>query len=248
MAACTEEWFESLSAYRDGEVTAADAARIEAHVDGCAACRHALERLAAAGDALVRAHALDVPPRTLDRARSAISAARSRRRVPRMVLFAAAAAAAAAALLVSLRHRGLEPAMADDLVMHHVRGFARDKPTDFETRDPVAAAAWLEAKLGYRVRVPVPEGAVLLGARLCSIEGVRTAALLYRGSAAPLTIFVPPSGSAPAAHAASFAGHEVRCTQGALHTRICVVSADQPMAAVADGTDEKALAATLAAR
>lgn len=248
MTGCSREWFENLSAYRDGEANADDVARIEAHVETCARCRDALDRLYTLGEALARLHPIEVPPRVVQRARAIVTSARGRRRLPRVLGFAVALAAAVVGLLFSLRHRGLEPAMADDLVAHHVRGFAREKPCDFETSDPTAASAWLSSQLGYSVRVPTPEGTRLLGVRLCKLEGVRTAALMYTHVETPLTIFVPPPGSGPAAHVAAFAGREVRCADGALHTRICAVGADQTMVAVEDGADARLLASTLAPR
>jgi anti-sigma factor RsiW len=164
-----------------------------------------------------------------------------------VVTAALAAAAAAAALLVGSPGRGVGAAMADELVSHHVRGFARERPCDFESSDPGAVAGWLEGKLGYAVTVPAVSGARLLGARLCQIGDTRTAALMYESGDKPLTVFVPPPGSDAATAARALAGRGVGCTQGPLGNAICARSVEQPVLAVAE-VDVAALAPALGRR
>ncbi|WP_438040551.1 zf-HC2 domain-containing protein [Sorangium sp. So ce128] len=247
MAGCNREWFENISAWHDGEVTPEDAARIEAHVAGCAPCRRAAEVLGGVRRALVAKADGEVPERLRDRAEAAARNARSRRRGPWAITAALAAAAAAAALLVGSPSRGVSAAMADELVSHHVRGFARERPCDFESSDPGAVAGWLEGKLGYAVTVPAVSGARLLGARLCQIGGTRTAALMYASGDKPLTVFVPPPGSGAATAARALAGRGVGCTRGPLGNAICARSVEQPVLAVAE-VDTSALAPALFGR
>lgn len=247
MAGCTGEWFESISAFHDGEVTPADADRIRAHVEGCAPCRRALAALGEMRRALVAGADAEVPPRVRARAEAAAHRPGTRRRRPWAIAAAGLAAAAAAALLVVSPGRGVSAAMADELVSHHVRGFARERPCDFESSDPRAVAGWLEDRLGYAVSVPELPGARLLGARLCQIEGTRTAALMFVSGDKPLTVFVPPSGSGAATAARALAGQGVGCTRGPLGSAICARAADQPMLAVAE-EDTAALAPTLGGR
>ncbi|WP_437742820.1 zf-HC2 domain-containing protein [Sorangium sp. So ce302] len=247
MAGCNREWFENISAWHDGEVTPEDAARIEAHVAGCAPCRRAAEVLGGVRRALVAKADGEVPERLRDRAEAAARNARARRRGPWAITAALAAAAAAAALLVGSPSRGVSAAMADELVSHHVRGFARERPCDFESSDPGAVAGWLEGKLGYAVTVPAVSGARLLGARLCQIGGTRTAALMYASGDKPLTVFVPPPGSGAATAARALAGRGVGCTRGPLGNAICARSVEQPVLAVAE-VDTAALAPALFGR
>ncbi|WP_437713540.1 zf-HC2 domain-containing protein [Sorangium sp. So ce448] len=247
MAGCNREWFENISAWHDGEVTPEDAARIEAHVAGCAPCRRAAEVLGGVRRALVAKADGEVPERLRDRAEAAARNARARRRGPWAITGAVAAAAAAAALLVGSPSRGVSAAMADELVSHHVRGFARERPCDFESSDPGAVAGWLEGKLGYEVTVPAVSGARLLGARLCQIGGTRTAALMYESGDKPLTVFVPPPGSGAATAARALAGRGVGCTRGPLGNAICARSVEQPVLAVAE-VDTAALAPALFGR
>ncbi|WP_437937373.1 zf-HC2 domain-containing protein [Sorangium sp. So ce341] len=244
MAGCNREWFENISAWHDDEVTPEDAARIEAHVAGCGPCRRAAEVLGGVQRALVAKADVEVPKRLRDRAEAAARSARAPRRRPFAITAALAAAAAAAALLVGSPSRGVGAAMADELVSHHVRGFARERPCDFESADPGAVAGWLEGKLGYAVAVPAVSGARLLGARLCQIGETRTAALMYESGDKPLTVFVPPPGSDAATAARALAGRGVGCTRGPLGNAICARSVEQPVLAVAE-VDVAALAPAL---
>ncbi|WP_437608510.1 zf-HC2 domain-containing protein [Sorangium sp. So ce834] len=244
MAGCNREWFENISAWHDSEVTPEDAARIEAHVAGCGPCRRAAEVLGGVRRALVAKADGEVPERLRDRAEAAARNARSPRRRPFAITAALAATAAAAALLVGGPSRGVGAAMADELVSHHVRGFARERPCDYESSDPGAVAGWLEGKLGYAVTVPAVSGARLLGARLCQIGQTRTAALMYASGDKPLTVFVPPPGSDAATAARALAGRGVGCTRGPLGNAICARSVEQPVLAVAE-VDVTALAPAL---
>ncbi|APR76797.1 Hypothetical protein A7982_02144 [Minicystis rosea] len=228
-------------------MTPEDAARIEAHVADCAACRRAVEALGAVRHALVAKARTEVPARVRERAEIAARKAAPARRWPWAIAGGLAATAAAAALIVGSPGRGVSAAMADELVSHHMRGFARERPCDFESSDPGAVAGWLEAQLGYGVTVPALPGARLLGARLCRIEGSRTAALMYTSGDKPLTMFVPPPESGAATAARALAGRGVGCTKGPLGNAICARSAEQPMLAVAE-EDASALAPTLGGR
>lgn len=88
--------------------------------------------------------------------------------------------------------------------------------------------SWVERRLGYEVEVPAPpEGAQLIGARACSLEGRPTAALLYRYDGEGTTVFIPPPGSEALASASRFAEFGARCTRGPLGERICASSDEQ---------------------
>lgn len=245
MAGCNPEWFDSVSAWHDGEVTLEDGRRIEQHLADCAACRRASALLGGLRAAVVAGADHHVPERVRERARAASShPARRRRAWHRAGVSAAVIAAAAAASLVLAPAPGrasasLTPSFRDELVHHHVNGFTREQPCDFPSSDPAAVAGWLEDRLGYSVSVPLPEGAHLIGARLCKLTDTRTAAVMYRlGTGAPettaLTVFVPPRDSRAADMARTFAGDGLRCTSGVLGSSICVRNGEQPVLAVAD--------------
>ncbi|PYQ45976.1 MAG: hypothetical protein DMF77_02620 [Acidobacteria bacterium] len=92
---------ELLSAFLDGELSAADRAQVQAHVRECAACARELEELAAV-DALARELPVAAPPGYFEELPRRVRA-RVRRpaRVPRLAVWAAAAAAAVMAVVVT---------------------------------------------------------------------------------------------------------------------------------------------------
>ncbi len=239
MAGCERRWFDQVSAWHDGEVTAVEARRIEAHLDGCEACRAAAGALANMRAALVRTASHEVPTRLA--ARVAAAAAPSRRRTRALV--SAAAVAALVVGSIAAWPRGLGSDLADEAITHHLGGFARERPCDFESSDPAAVAAWVEERLVYHVSVPTPHDARLVGARVCNLGGEKTAALMYRADDAPMTIFVPPATSKVASAVASYAGRDVRCERGALSNQLCATASTQPMLAVS-AADTGALAAS----
>lgn len=223
MSGCSLEWFESLSALHDGEVSEEDAMRIASHVAACEPCRRASSALGGIRRALERQREVDMPSAIEARARAAVAQARSPRRALRAGL--GFLAAAAAGIVVLGAPRGVPPAMADELVTHHVRGFARERPCDFESSDPEAVARWIEGELGYHAAVQPPSGARLLGARACTVDGTKTAALMYqRESGEPLTVFVPPPGSSASLVASRLVRGHLGCTKAALGNAVCATT------------------------
>ncbi len=232
MRVCDDDWIEPLSAWIDGELDPAERARVDAHLARCSRCAAEARTLEALGSALrASAERTKVPPHIVANAR-ALTRPRSQRWP--WAIVAAVAVAAAAFLAFGAQQAPLGRALTEELVAHHLRGFARTRPCELESNDPEAVRAWVEEHLGYSVDVPTPAHAELIGARACSIEGRRTAALLYRYESAPMTIFVPPPGSDAVASASRFASRGGRCTEGPIGERICVSDAAPNAFAVAD--------------
>lgn len=238
MAGCNQEWFDNLSGYHDGELTPEDRARVEVHLTDCAACRRASALLGELRESLRADIDKPIPERVRKRAQAVIDA----RRTPRQALAGGGAllvAAAAAFFFFFFFQADMKPSFREELVAHHLSGFAKERPYDFESSDPAEVGAWLQTQLGYAVDVPVHPGVQLIGARLCKIIDVHTAALMYRVEAVgmdppPLTVFIPPPSSPAAVMARNFAGDGIRCTRGALGSSICVRHESQPMLAVAN--------------
>lgn len=246
MSGCGPEWFDSVSAWHDGEVTPEDGERVELHLTGCAACRRAAALLGEVRSSLVASAERDVPERVRERAQAFVQDRAQRRRKWTVAsVVASAAAAAALTLVVNHSPANLTPSLRSELALSHWNGFSREKPCDFESSDPDAVGGWLEERLGYPVSVEIPEGSRLLGARLCHITNMRTAAVMYRIGEEPLTVFVPPPGSPAAEMARSFAGDEVRCTTGELGSSICIRNGEQSVLAIAE-TQPALLARALA--
>lgn len=237
MAGCNPDWFDNVSAFHDGEVTSEDRLRIEEHLRGCAPCRHALARLDDLRGALVDQAEREVPERVRERAEAVVyrRAIGKQRWIAKSALASTLVAAAAAIFFMLRPAPSLAPSLKDELVSHHWNGFTRERPCDFESSDPALVSNWLEEQLGYSVEVSVPQGATLMGARLCRITDQRTAAVMYRTEDKnALTVFVPPPSSRAASMARGFVGEGVRCTTGPLGASICIRNEGQPMLAVAD--------------
>jgi anti-sigma factor RsiW len=245
MARCNQEWFDSLSAWHDGEVTRADALRIEAHLTTCAACRLDAERLAMLSGRLRVTPFEAVTARVQKAAEVSVRGKPSKQRWPWAVAAAAAVALAAVALVV--KPRDLPAATAQEILMRHLGGFARSQPYDIESSDPQVVSSWLTEHAGYPVSVHVAPDMQLLGGRMCRLCGNHTAAVMLRQAGTPLTIFVPPPNSDAAREARQLADSGRRCTSGPVGSSICASSSPQPMLAVAE-TDSSQVSAALVAR
>lgn len=236
MRVCDDAWSEPLSAWLDDELEPAELARVEAHLNRCRTCAATVETYRALGVAMQAEMKEEVPQRVIERARGLKSPGGSSGK--RWMWAAAASAALAAAALLAFGRPApstLDDALADELVAHHLRGFARAQPCEIDSDDPAVVRGWVEEQLGYDVEVPKPEGVELMGARACTIGGRATAALMYRNQGAPMTLFVPPPGSSSLASAERFASSGSRCTEGPIGERICVSAHDQqPAFAVGD--------------
>lgn len=236
MRACNLTWAERLSACFDGELTPTEREEVERHVAGCAPCRATLEGFGVLREGLTRvgAREAEVPPALTARLGAELS--RSRRTVRRRLLRKVTAAAAAGVLLTGLWAGwpgGLDSALAADVERHHLKAFSRLSPCEFESSNPTEVEAWLEERVGYRVRVPEVPGAVLLGARRCRLAGVMVATILYRHGEDALTLYLPPEDSEVARRALRFVEEGLRCTEGPLGERICVApGSSRPVLAV----------------
>jgi anti-sigma factor RsiW len=244
MAPCNQEWFDSLSAWHDGEVTRDDARRIEAHLATCDACRRDAERLALLSEHLRVTRIEGVTARVRAAAEVSVGDKPLRGRWPLAVAAAATVVLVASALVVE--QPDLPSAVSQEILMRHLGGFARLQPCDIESSDPQAVSSWLTEHAGYPVRVHVASDTQLLGGRMCRLCGKQTAAVMLRRAGTPLTIFVPPPNSDAARQAEQLAEEGLRCTSGPVGSAICATRSPQPMLAVAESDSSQVSAALVA--
>jgi anti-sigma factor RsiW len=233
MMACNEEWLEILSSWQDGEATAEELSRAEVHVTSCSSCattRGEFQRLHAAMRPVASSPLAAGPPRRQPRVSHD-----HRRPIERRHLIVGTLAAAAGVLAVwGLRRRSAATQLVDELETRHRAAFARATPCEFESSDPAAVRAWVEAHIGYDVEVPAIPGATLLGARRCQLEGLTTASVLYRREGEALSVFLPRAGTSVETATLRLAASG--CTVGRLGAAVCArpgrfVVAESPAAA-----------------
>ena len=191
------EALELLAAFEANELEALASLAVQKHLDACDACRGqwhwerevsgSLRRLADA--APTPASELRDRLLTFSSGERARSTSHPRRRTAGWFWKLAAAAACLALTATGWtwrRHRHqvdntMRPFVAD----YHAtldRGATQGQSAvELQTDDPGEAAAWLQSRLTFAVRLPVeqPRGFRLLGARLCRVEAEPMGFLLY---------------------------------------------------------------------
>jgi anti-sigma factor RsiW len=166
-----------LDAWHDGELDAATAAEMNAHIGICPDCStRRAER---------------------EQLRSIL-----RRQAPRFVasdnVFGAAMLAAACAAVVTsmlLRHGGIDAGAdvrQEQLVARHVASLARVNPVDVASSDQHVVKPWFHGKIDFApaVRDLSAHGISLRGARLDSLGGQQAVAVVYQVRQHPINLFV----------------------------------------------------------
>ncbi len=205
-----------LEAYHDGELGADDRARIEAHLQGCAACARELAGLRALSD---RVRGLGRPPvpdslagRIAVRLAQDAPAAPGRRHAGRLVashVVAALLGAGAVALVAATTSR--EPQPVRDIVSAHVRGLALEEFGAVRSGNPHAIRPWFAGKLGFAPRVTdlADDGFPLLGGRVDYVASQPAAALVYGRRQHRITLFIAPAESDSATAGGRSRGYNV---------------------------------------
>jgi anti-sigma factor RsiW len=199
MAACADQEL-LLNAYLDDELDAANTAKVDAHLAGCANCREELEQLRTVQN-LVAGPSVRYPAPEALKERVAASIQSERNAAPRggdrkswwaPALGGAIAASLAMLLILPLQQQGR---LEDELVASHVRSLQVQHLTDVQTSNEHVVRPWFNGKIDFAPPVPelAAEGFPLAGGRLDYLSGRTVPAIVYKRRLHSINLFVWPS-------------------------------------------------------
>jgi anti-sigma factor RsiW len=195
-----------LQALADGELDAANALALEAHVKGCPGCAAALRTLRAVRARLAEADLATPAPAALRARVAAMLDAEERSAAPprKAGWWASLAAAwsltgvmtAAAAALLMVQLSAAPSLVEAQLVASHLRSLqpGAGRLIDVATSDRHVVRPWFNGRIDYAPPVPdlAAQGFPLAGGRLDYADGRPIAALVYRHGAHVISLFAIP--------------------------------------------------------
>lgn len=218
-----------LHGLADGELDAANALDLEAHLKACPGCAEELERIRELRRTLAAPGLRYAAPEqlrarvgaTLDAEVGRGRPVRRRSALWRFAPFVAGGglAALAASLALVLFIPPAPPALQRELVSDHVRSLLAQHLTDVTTSDQHTVKPWFAGRVDYSPPVVdlKDQGFPLVGGRLDYVDGKVTAALVYRRRLHVINLFVRPAEGRDGAWASERDGYNLlRWRQGEL--------------------------------
>jgi anti-sigma factor RsiW len=195
----------ALHGYIDGELDAVRASEFEDHVETCAECKAALDRMKVLQAAFRNTDLYEPAPATLSRrVRAQLSLDLSEKAVPvwrRWFLLPAFSLAAVLAVffltmwLVQSHSRSTQ--ITAELIDAHIRSLQPGHMMDVPSTDQHTVKPWFDGKIDFIPPVAdySPQGFALVGGRLDVIDGHNVAVLVYARAKHTVNVFVWPARS-----------------------------------------------------
>ena len=186
-----------LQGYFDGELTAANAAEFENHLQHCVHCPVELVNLNLLSERLRLAQLYEVAPASLRKKIRSIAAPTP---MPQLLPWHRLAAAAALLLLAItgwlvspvLRSDDYQVELAEEIVDAHVHSLQPGQLTSFSSKDEQSMKGWFKGKLTFAppVRDLANDGFLLQGGRFEVVEGRSVAAVVYSHHEHVVSVFI----------------------------------------------------------
>jgi anti-sigma factor RsiW len=198
-----------LDAYLDGELPAAEAGALEAHLADCPDCTRFRDRRLELRAAIAAGiPAFQAPEALRGRLREALGSAAPVRARPRwnpgemwrpLALAASLAVVALGSWDLALRHAAGET-LADEVLASHIRSLMPGHLTDVLSSDQHTVKPWFNGRLDFSPPVHDfgGQGYPLLGGRLDYVDGRTVAALTYGRRQHLINVFLWPATRSPA--------------------------------------------------
>jgi len=192
-----------LNAYIDGELDSSGSLSVESHLQTCASCGSAVDRLRVLSARMQEgALRFQAPAQLQRKIQRAIQAANPETRNSFIYWRWVAAVAALALIVVSWQvttHRaggsGDDAQLVKSIVASHIRSLMVNHITDVSSSDSHTVKPWFSGKLDYSppARDLTEKGFRLVGGRLDYLENRPVAALVYQRNQHVINLFVWPS-------------------------------------------------------
>ena len=213
-----------MPAYVDG-LAASKAAAIAEHLETCAACRK-LAHAQSVARAVLRARAAELTPMAPPGLRTRILANTANQTSEPMLAWTGRLTAFAAAAMVVLTIGAVllpvatvrsTALLAAQLALDHLKCFTIEGDADGEPIPAAEAEATLKQEFDFTVTVPASlaaEGLELMAVRRCLYGDGRAAHVLYRLDGEPMSLFIIPGLTRPAAELSLFGHEQIVWTSG----------------------------------
>src|SRR5579863_2714582 len=192
-------------AYLDGELDAAGAEALEAHLVTCETCRARQRSRETLSATLRSAPYFRAPTALVGRLQGGRHVRRPSGGSARLAWAVAAAAVLVAAVSIAVTNyrtgRSADAAVADAVLSGHLRSLMADHLVDVASSDRHTVKPWFAGRLEFSPTVVdlAAAGFPLVGGRLDYLDGHPAAALVYRRREHTINLFVWPTTAADAA-------------------------------------------------